>query len=280
MQPRNVSIAVSHPAGGVKEQTAGLYANRLSAEGFITLAWDAAYGGESEGLPRGLEDPTQRIEDIKNAISFLSVHPRVVPERIGLLGICASGGYVTVAAGVDRRIKATATVSGADIGVFFRQGYNGQQDPSILQTMLDNAARARTAAALGREMEGFPLFPPSETAARKLSQYVYEGWEYYMTPRAFNPRSAKTMPWNSVDKLAGFDGFTRISAISPRPILIIVGEKADTKWMAEQAFPNAGEPKELFWIPGASHVDLYDKDQYVTPAVARMTDYFRQYLLA
>ncbi|POR38131.1 Uncharacterized protein TPAR_01674 [Tolypocladium paradoxum] len=274
------AIVVSHPAAGVKEQTAGIYARRLCDEGFISLTFDCAYQGESEGSPRGLEDPAQRVEDIKNAVSFLTLNERVDPDRIGLLGICASGGYSVPAAATDVRIKALATVSGVDLGTFFRKGPNGKQDPSVLKTLLENAARARTATAAGAKVETFPVFPPDEATARQLGQYVYEGWEYYTTLRGCHPRSTKSMPFISVDKLASFFGFGVIGYIAPRPLLMIVGTEAETKWMAEEAFPNAGEPKELFWIKGGSHVDLYDKDEYVTPAVARLGDYYRKWLAA
>ncbi|TFB02679.1 Uncharacterized protein CCMA1212_005323 [Trichoderma ghanense] len=273
------AIAVSHPASGVKEQTAAIYASRLSQGGFITLAWDAAYNGESKGQPRGLEDPAQRVEDIKSAVTFLSNHERVDPDRIGIFGICASGGYVTVAAAMDRRIKAAATVSGADVGPFFREGFDGKQDPSVGETLLREAAKARTAAGNNPgEISGFPIFPPNASAAEALGPYVYEGWEYYNTPRGFHPRSAKTMPWSSVDKIFAFDGFRYVDKISPRPLLMVVGTEADTKWMAEDAYRRAKEPKELFWVEGATHVGLYDKPEYVTPAVARLIAYFQQHL--
>ncbi|KAJ6439293.1 dienelactone hydrolase domain-containing protein [Purpureocillium lavendulum] len=272
------AVVVSHPGGGVKEQTAGLYARQLNEQGFVTLAFDCAYHGESEGTPRGLEDPAHRVEDIKSAVTFLAGHERVDTSRIGLLGICASGGYAVTAAATDIRIKAVATVSGVDLGSFIRKGYNGKQDPSVLKMQLEHAAVARTASAGSAEAQTFPLFPPDEATARQLGPYVYEGWDYYATPRGHHPRSAKEMPWMSIDKLAGFYGFASIDQISPRPLLMIAGAEAETKWMAMEALQAAKEPKELFLIEGASHVDLYDREDYVGQATQKLTGYYRQWL--
>ena len=273
------AVVVVHPASGVKEQTAALYARHLAEQGFITLAFDAAYSGESAGEPRGLEDPAHRIEDIKSAVSFMSVRDDVDSERIGLLGICAAGGYVIPATATDHRVKAVAMVSGVSIGEFFRVGYDGKQPPEVLKMMLDSAAKARTAQERSEGTQTFPIFPSDEAAARTLGQYVYEGWEYYCTPRAYHPRSTKQMPWVSVDKMALFEGFRFIDRVAPRPLLAIVGTEAATKWMMEEAFPRAGEPKELLWVEGASHVDLYDKEQYVTPTIVRLTEFYRKNLL-
>lgn len=272
------AIVVGHPGSGVKEQTAGLYARHLAQQGIITLAFDAAHTGESGGTLRGLEDPAQRIEDIKSAVSFLSVHPDVDPERIGLLGICASGGYAVNATATDPRIRALAMVSGVDIGTFFRQGYDGHQNPAVLASMLDHAAKARTATARGEGMASFPVFPASEAEARAGGRYIHEGWDYYCTPRGEHPRAAKTMPWVSVDRIAGFDGFAFVGMIAPRPLLMIMGSDADTRWIGEKAFAAAAEPKHLHWIEGASHVDLYDRDAYVTPVVTRLAGFFRDAL--
>ena len=268
------AIVVGHPGSGVKEQAAGLYAKRLSRAGFVTLAFDAAYQGESEGTPRGLEDPAHRVEDIKAAVSFLSVRDEVDADRIGALGICASGGYVIHASATDHRINAVATVSAVDLSRQFREGANGTQDPAIIQGMLDAAAAARTAEARGEGTGVFPIFPDTEEQARAGGRHLFEGWEYYCTDRAQHPRSATFLTWNSVDRIAQFDAFRFIDLIAPRPLLLIVGTEAVTAHMSTEAFEKAQGPKELFWVEGATHVALYDKEEYVNPAVARLTDFF------
>lgn len=272
------AVVVGHPGSGVKEQAAGLYSQRLAAEGFVTLAFDAAFQGESEGFPRGLENPVQRVEDIKAAVSFLGTRDEADPERIGVLGICASGGYGLTAAATDHRVKAVGTVSAVDIARQFRVGADGSQDPSVFAGMLDAAAAARTAEAHGEGVQTFKLFPDTEEEARRGGPHVYEGWEYYCTPRAQHPRSAKSLTWSSVDTIATFDAFQAVDLIAPRPLLMIVGREAVTSWMSVTAFQKAVGHKELVWIEGAMHNDLYDKDAYVTPAVTRLTDFFQAHL--
>ncbi|MFF3693212.1 alpha/beta hydrolase [Streptomyces sp. NPDC002221] len=273
------AIVVGHPGSGVKEQAAGLYAGRLAEQGFIALAFDAAYQGESEGTPRGLEDPAHRVEDVKAAVSFLSTRGDVDPGRIGALGLCASGGYVLSAAAGDHRIKAVGTVSAVDIARQFRLGADGTQDPSVIQRMLDVAADARTAEARGEGVQRFQLFPDTAEQARALGgQHGLEGFEYYRTDRARHPRSAKSFTWSSVDRMVSFDAFRFVDLIAPRPLLMIVGSASVTSWMAVEAFQSARGPKELHWIDGASHVDLYDKEQYVGPAAAKLTDFFGTHL--
>jgi fermentation-respiration switch protein FrsA (DUF1100 family) len=272
------AIVVGHPGSGVKEQAAGLYALRLSEQGFVALAFDAAYQGESGGTPRGLEDPAHRVEDLKAAVSFLTTRHEVDPDRIGALGICASGGYSLAAAATDHRIKAVGTVSAVDIARQFREGADGTQNPAVIQGMLDAAAAARTAEARGEGLQAFKLFPDTEQEARQGGAHVYEGWEYYCTPRAQHPRSAKSLTWSSIDHIAFFDAFRCVSLIGQRPLLMIVGRAAVTSWMSIQAFQNATGPKELHWIDGASHNDLYDKEQYVGPAVTKLTGFFTKNL--
>ncbi|MFC1412013.1 alpha/beta hydrolase [Streptacidiphilus sp. N1-12] len=273
------AVVVGHPGSGVKEQTAGLYARRLAERGFVALAFDAAYQGESEGTPRGLEDPAHRVEDVKAAVSFLSTRAEVDPDRIGALGICASGGYVLPAAATDHRIRAVGTVSAVDISRQFRLGADGAQDPAVLQGLLDAAAAARTAAARGEGEQSFQLFPDTAEQARAMGgRHGFEGFEYYRTDRARHPRSAAFLPWSSVDRLVSFDAFRFVDLIAPRPLLMIAGSEAVTSWMAVEAFQNARSPKELHWIDGASHVDLYDREQFVGLAVSKLAEFFGAHL--
>jgi fermentation-respiration switch protein FrsA (DUF1100 family) len=268
-------IVVGHPGSGVKEQAAGLYASRLAEQGFVTFAFDAAYQGESGGEPRGLEDPAYRVEDFKAAVSYLTTRPEVDADRIGTLGICASGGYALPATGSDHRVKAVATVSAVDIARQFRLGADGTQDPAVFQGMLDAAANARTVAARGEKPPTVPLFPETIEQARALGgEHGAEGFEYYRTPRGQHPRSATFFDWTSIDKMATFDAFAPIPLIGQRPLLMIVGTRALTSWMSVEAFQKATGPKELAWIGEASHVDLYDKEKYVGPAVEKLARFF------
>ncbi|MFG3227252.1 alpha/beta hydrolase [Kitasatospora sp. NPDC048194] len=269
------ALVVGHPGTSVKEQSSGLYARRLAERGFATLAFDAAHQGESGGLPRGLEDPGQRVEDFKAAVSYLSLREDVDAARIGLLGICASGGYSLAAAGGDRRVRAVATVSGVDVARQFRLGAAGTQDPAVFLSLLDAAARARTLAARGEDPGALPVFPESAEQARALGgEHAVEGFEYYCTARGRHERSARTLAWPSIDKLAAFDAFHAVPLIGPRPLLQIVGIRAVTDWMAVEVHQRATGPKELYRIEGASHVDLYDRKEYVDPAVDKLTAFF------
>ncbi|MGV9853805.1 alpha/beta hydrolase [Streptomyces sp. NPDC003442] len=273
------AIVVGHPGSGVKEQAAGRYARRLAERGYVTLAFDAAYQGESGGRPRGLEDPAHRVEDLKAAVSFLATRGEVDSGRIGALGICASGGYALPATASDHRIRAVATVSAVDITRQFRLGADGTQDPAVFQSMLAAAADARTTEARGETPPVLTLFPDTVEQARALGgEHGAEGFAYYRTPRAQHPRSAGFLTWTSVDKMATFDAFTPIPLIGQRPLLMIVGTRAVTSWMSVEAFQRAIGPKEIHWIDGASHVDLYDRKQYVDPAVEKLAGFFGEHL--
>ncbi|MCU1645235.1 MAG: hypothetical protein JWN03_5510 [Nocardia sp.] len=277
---RRPAIVVSHPFGGVKEQTAGLYAEKLAGEGFITLAFDASYQGESEGAPRFLENPFARAEDIRSAVTYLASLPQVDPERIGALGICASGGYVPFAAQTEHRIKAVATVSAADIGALFREGLGGGQSEDILRGMLDEAGAARNEEAQGKEPRLQRAVPETEADAQGWPTLYTEGRDYYRTPRAQHPNSPNWWVSRSVDQIAQYSSYDLIHLISPRPLLMIAGTEADTAYFSRQAIEKAREPKELFWINGATHIDLYDKDEYVPTAITELAGFFTEHLAA
>ncbi|MFE5138324.1 alpha/beta hydrolase [Streptomyces fagopyri] len=271
------AVVVGHPGSGVKEQTAGSYAQRLAEAGFAALAFDGAYQGESGGTPRGLEDPAQRVEDFKAAVSYLTTRTDVDSDRIGALGICASGGYVIPATATDRRIRAVATVSAVDLGLNFRVGPDGAQDPAVVQSLLDAAAAARTAEAAGEPLAMMPLRTTHEEA-RAGGRYAYEGWEYYSTDRGRHPRQTDAFPLPSIDKIVSFNAFHLIDLLAPRPLLMVVGNEAATAWMSEEAIKKANEPKQLHWIEGASHIDLYDR--HVPQVAAQLASFFTENLAA
>jgi fermentation-respiration switch protein FrsA (DUF1100 family) len=266
---KGAAIVVSHPGGGVKEQTAGLYAGLLTEEGFITLAFDAAYQGESSGEPRGLEDPYQRVEDIKSAVTYLSLLSEVDPERITGLGLCASGGYLNFAAQTDLRIKAVAGVSSVDFGAMIREGVKNtaaEAPASALADTLAGAAKARLAEAKGEEYGQLPFAPDDPKTVPEAFPTLYkEAADYYRTPRGSHYRSTNRFPLRSTDLLANFDAFAFNRFISPRPLLMISGTDADTRYFSEIAIEKAQEPKELFLISGKSHIDLYDDPSAVLP---------------
>ncbi|MBA0048891.1 alpha/beta hydrolase [Mycobacteroides sp. LB1] len=272
------AIVVGHPFGGVKEQTAGLYAQKLAEEGFVALTFDASYQGESEGEPRFLEDPFTRAEDVRSAVSFLTTVPRVDAERIGALGICASGGYVPNAAATDVRIKAVAAVSGADIGSLYRDGLGGGQSVEQLQQALAVAAADRSAEAQGAKPTLAHIVPEADEITADTPVLFAQGSDYYRTPRAQHPNSPNWYVASSIVSIAAYSSYDHVDLISPRPLLMIAGTEADTLYFSEHAIAKAGEPKELFLIEGATHIDLYDKPEYVDPAVEKLAAYFSKYL--
>ena len=272
------AIVVSHPAGAVKEQTAGLYAKRLAEKGFITLTFDAAFQGESEGTPRGLEDPAQRVEDIRAAVAFLATVNEVDAKNIGVLGICASGGYSLVAVATDHNVKALATVSGVDLGDWYRKGSDGKQDPAVIQHLLDIAAADKIAIANGKAPGSMPIHPKTEEDAKAAGGMAYEGWKYYCTDEGYHPNAATFFVWSSIERVAGFYSPHFAKLIAPRPVLMIAGSEAQTLWMTKEAFDQSEGEKELFLIEGATHVDLYYKEEYVSQAIPKLNEFFKKNL--
>ncbi|KAJ5475906.1 hypothetical protein N7475_001635 [Penicillium sp. IBT 31633x] len=273
------AIVVGHPHGGVKEQTSGLYARQIAERtGFITLAFDAAYQGESGGLPRYLEDPYQRADDVRNAVTFLSTLDSVNASRIGALGVCASGGYVPFAAQTDERIKAVATVSGFDLGTLYSEGMGGYGGPfqEGMREQLLEAGRQRINEAEGAKPNLTRIFP--QTAADvtpDLPVFYQESYDYYQTPRGHVDTAPNWHLWRSIDLISTYGSYTFMNLISPRPLLMIAGSDADTLYFTEAAIDIADEPKEMYIIPGLTHIDLYDHTNQSTP---KLVDFFRTHL--
>ncbi|WFD42052.1 hypothetical protein MPSI1_000689 [Malassezia psittaci] len=269
------AVVVAHPMTGVKEQTSGLHAKLLAEKGFVALAFDAAYQGESEGQPRFLEDPSQRAQDVRAAVSFLQSLDFVDPERIGALGICASGGYVPFAAQTDARIKAVATVSAACAGSLFRDGLpTGPVSEQALQENLKNTAKVNTDIAKGGKSTAVDILPEDTSALPKDSMFK-EAPDYYKTPRAQHPNAPNKFDATSMTFLGNYDSYAFNYMISPRPLLMVAGSKADTKFYSERAILNAKEPRELFVVPDRTHIDLYDKIDVSGP---KLVEFFQKNL--
>jgi fermentation-respiration switch protein FrsA (DUF1100 family) len=272
------AIVVTHPFGGVKEQTAGLYALHLAEQGFVTLAYDASYQGESGGEPRLMEVPGQRLDDISCAIDFLAGHPQVDPERIGSLGICAGGSYALCHAATELRVKAVGAVSTFNLGEARREGMGTIAYEERMKRLKD-ASEARSREARGEPVRLVPVVPDSAASfTEKTPQLYREGHDYYRTPRAQHPNSPNRYVFSSLPQQMAFFPFAQLDTISPRPLLVIAGSKADTLFWSRQVYEKAREPKELHVIEGATHIDLYDRLQFVTPAVAKLADFFARNL--
>lgn len=272
---KHSAVVVGHPMTGVKEQTAGQHAELLAKEGFVALTFDAAYQGESEGEPRYLEDPSQRAEDFRAAVSFVQSQDCVDPEKVGALGICASGGYVPFTAQTDLRIKAVATVSAACAGSLFRDGLpTGPMSNDALHEQLAGVAKVRTAMDQGGAPVANDILPTDASSLPDETMFK-EATDYYKTPRAQHKNAPNKLDATSMMYLLNYDSFQFMHLISPRPVLMIVGSKADTKFYSERAILKAREPRELFVVPGETHVDLYDHLDVSGP---KLVEFFKQYL--
>lgn len=270
------AIVVGHPFGGVKEQTSGLHAQRLAELGYVTLAYDASFHGESGGYPRHIEVPEIKVEDFSAAVDFLSNHSLVDKNRIGVLGVCGSGCYSVSAAAIDHRIKALATVSMYDMGRARRQGVGDVIPYEQRMKTLDEIGEQRTREFAGETRKDIRALP--EKADANTPQFALDFLDYYDTPRGNHPNSTTYYSFTSLAPMMNFFPFVQIETISPRPLLFIVGEKAVSAYFSEDAYQKAREPKELFVVPGASHVDLYDRPEYMKVTLKKLNEFFIQYL--
>ncbi|WP_336778183.1 alpha/beta hydrolase [Pantoea sp. USHLN256] len=273
---RYAGIVVVHPGGGVKEQTAGLYALKLAAEGFITLAFDASHQGASGGLPRFVDDPMKRVVDFYSAVDYLATLPYVDSTRMGALGVCAGSGITVKASMTDRRIKALATVSAVDVGAATRKGWEGKTAESELIPTLEAVAKQRESEAAGGAAVYVNYVPKlGDTSAPRDLQ---EAADYYLTPRGHYPTSTNQMLMTSISTLASFTGFAGADVYITQPLLMVAGSEAGSLWHSQQLNQSAASAnKQLFIIPGATHMDLYDGEG-ANKAARQLAPFFRQNL--
>lgn len=255
------AIAICGPFGAVKEQSSGLYANQMAQRGFIALAFDPSYTGESSGTPRNVASPDINTEDFSAAVDFLGLQTNIDRSKIAIIGICGFAGFALNATAVDKRIKAAATTSMYDMTRVMSKGYND---------VITTEQRAQTLEQLSqqrwKDAESGWYAPSTNNLPEKLTgsepQFVKEYFDYYKTARGFHPRSINSnASWTATTPVSFMNMpiLSYIKEIAPRPMLIIAGENAHSRYFSEDAYKAAAEPKELMIIPDAVHVDLYDQ---------------------
>jgi fermentation-respiration switch protein FrsA (DUF1100 family) len=271
------AIIVGHPMGAVKEQSSNLYAQKLAEQGFVTLAIDQSFWGESEGQPRNAVAPDIYAEAFSAAVDYLGTQSFVNRERIGVLGICGSGSFVISAAKIDPRMKAIATVSMYDMGAANRNALNHSLTLDQRKQIIVEATEQRYV-----EFTGGATKYTSGTD-HKLDESTHpiqrEFYDFYrtsrgdFTPAGSSPQLTTHPTLTSNVKFMNFYPFNDIETISPRPMLFITGDQAHSKEFSEEAYRLAGQPKELYWVKGAGHVDLYDRTDLIP--FEKLTSFFR-----
>ena len=264
---KHAAIIVGHPMGAVKEQSADVYASNMAEHGFVTLAIDLSFWGESDGKPRNAVSPDIYAEDFSAAVDFLGARSFIDRNRIGVIGICGSGSFVISAAKIDPRMKAIATVSMYDMGSANRNALNHSQSIEQRKNIIAEAAEQRYIEFTGGKTKY------TSGTVHKLDENTHpiqrEFYNFYRTPRGeYTPKGSSreltTHPTlTSNVKFMNFYPFNDIETISPRPLLFITGDHAHSKEFSEDAYKRAAEPKELYIVPNAGHVDLYDKTDLI-----------------
>lgn len=276
------AIISAHPIGSCKEQTSGnVYGAALAKEGFVVIAFDASFQGASGGEPRFIEDPTLRVEDFRHVTDYLVTLPYVDEERIGVLGICGGGGYSINAAMTERRIKAVGTVTGANYGRLMRGNFTALNPIAALEAM----ARQRTAEARGAELHVDNLLANSVEEARAagiIDRDPLEATDYYRTPRGQKPNGLNRSLLSHQAAAVGWDAFHLAEVLLTQPLCIVVGDKVgafgayrDGCEIIERA---ASKQKELVVLEGWSHYDLYDKEEPVKLALAKLVPFYKENL--
>ncbi|WP_259831509.1 alpha/beta hydrolase [Chryseobacterium pyrolae] len=261
------AIIVGHPMGAVKEQSADLYASKMAEKGFVTLAIDLSFWGESAGEPRNVVAPDIYAEDFSAAVDFLGTRSFIDRNRIGIIGVCGSGSFVISAAKIDPRMKAIATVSMYDMGAASRNALNHSQSLEQRKKIIADAAEQRYIEFTGGKTQY------TSGTVHQLDQNTHpiqrEFYDFYRTsrgeytPKGGSPELTTHPTLSSNTKFMNFYPFNDIETISPRPMLLITGDQAHSKEFSEEAYQLAAEPKELYYIPKAGHVDLYDKTELI-----------------
>ena len=273
------AIVVSHPGGGVKEQTAGSYARKFAEKGFVTIAYDASYQGESTGEPRQLENPHIRTEDVSAVIDHLTTLAYVDKNRIGAMGICAGAGYSANAAIQDRRVKALGTVSAVNIGSMFRNGWENNVKSIDALPYIEAGSNARTSDASGAPVATMPLAPMKEADAP--NEELRQAWEYYHTPRAECATAPGFATLRSLNQIITYDAYHMAEVYLTQPLQVVAGSIAGSKWMSEDLFDRAASTdKALHIVEGANHMDLYDGQKFVDEAVSVLAPFFARTLSA
>lgn len=256
------AIIVGPPYGGVKEQGAGIYAQTLAERGFVAIAIDPSFNGESGGEPRHVSSPDIFVEDFSAAVDFIGTRAFVDRNKIGVIGICGSGGFALTAAQVDHRIRAVATASMYDMSRVMRNGWKDSMTDDQRNTYLDQVGEQRWKDVETGSPQLTPQFP-AEIPSDGLDPITSEFFEYYVAPRGHHPNSIGAFTITSDMSFLNFSLLAHIDSISPRPILFIMGEHAHSRYFTEDAYKMAAEPKELCVVKGARHIDLYDRKDLI-----------------
>lgn len=277
---RYAAVVLATPGSSVKEQVGAIYASQLAARGFVALTFDPTFQGESGGEPRDLEDPAMRVEDLRCAIDHLTTLPFVDIERLGLLGICAGGGYAIAAALTEHRIQAVGTVVGTDIGRAFRR----MQSKDAIRRTLDDVGRQRTAEARGEALRRDPWIPDSLAAAHAAGiedPDTLAAVAFYREPPYQHPNSSNRLLFTSFGRILGFDSVHLVPELLTQPLQVIVGGRRGTTFQYEEGetlFERAPTQKDFYVIEGAGHYDLYHVPAYVDQAVDRLASFYTAHL--
>ncbi|WP_252347962.1 alpha/beta hydrolase [Shewanella algae] len=278
--PTMVSV---HPFGSCKEQTSSaVYGKALAELGYVVIAFDASFQGESGGMPRYVEDPTQRVEDISRVIDYAVTLPYVDETRIGGLGICGGGGYILNSALTEKRLKAVVGITPVNVGRLFREGFSLYNPIGTLEAM----ATQRTAEARGAELQVNELLPPSLEFAKEnglTDRDVFEATEYYKTPRGQSEGGATRMVFSHAQKTLSWDAFAFAETLMTQPMMAVVGQKVgafgafrDGQEIYGRAV--ASKDRQLVDLENWSHYELYDHPEAVGLAMERVAPFLAKYL--